>query len=317
MQKINYDLITILGATATGKTNVAVALANKINGEIISADSRQVYKKMDIGTGKDILEYTINGKQIPYHLIDIVDAGYKYNVYEYQNDFLKSFQKIKENGSKAILCGGTGMYIDAVTKGYKLINVPVNNDLRFELEKLELSELQNILKTYKILHNNTDTSTKKRAIRAVEIANYYSKNKDLEFNYPQINNVFFGINLEREERRKRITERLKNRLKEGLVDEVNNLLKNGIKHTDLIYYGLEYKYITMYLMDEFSYPQMVNSLQTAIHQFAKRQMTWFRGMEKKGITINWIDGNLPIEAKIEIILEKISIKWTYYFEKTN
>jgi len=299
--RIKYDLVTLLGATATGKTTVAVALAGKINAEIISADSRQVYKGMDIGTGKDIDEYNYNGKNIPYHIIDIVDAGEKYNVFQYQNDFLKAYSQIKENGTNAILCGGTGMYIDAVTKGYKLIEVPDNDELKANLKNKELSELKEILSSYKKLHNQSDITDKKRAIRAIEIAEYYKNNSDIDTNYPKINNIFIGIEVDRDTRRKRITNRLKARLNQGMVDEVKALLDSGIKPHNLMYYGLEYKFLTQYLIGELSYAQMVNSLQTAIHQFAKRQMTWFRGMERKGAKIHWIDGLLPIDSKIEII----------------
>ena len=303
--KIKYDLVTILGATATGKTTVAVALADKIGAEIISADSRQVYRGMDIGTGKDIDEYNYNGKNIPYHIIDIVDAGEKYDVFQYQNDFLNAYSKIKNKGVNAVLCGGTGMYIDAVTKGYKLIEVPDNDELRASLENKELSELKEILSNYKKLHNQSDITDKKRAIRAIEIAEYYKNNPNVDTNYPKINNVFIGIEVDRDTRRKRITDRLKARLNEGMVDEVKALLDSGINPQDLMYYGLEYKFLTQYLIGELSYAQMVNSLQTAIHQFAKRQMTWFRGMERKGAKIHWVDGLLPIESKIEIIEEII------------
>ncbi len=302
--KNKYDLITILGATATGKTTVAVALADKINAEIISADSRQVYRGMNIGTGKDIEEYNNNGKKIPYHIIDIVDAGEKYNVFQYQNDFLKAYTQIKEKAGNAVLCGGTGMYIDAVTKGYKLIEVPNNNKLRAELNNKDLIELKEVLISYKKLHNQSDITDSKRAIRAIEIAEYYKNNPNINTDYPKINNIFIGIEVDRDIRRKRITERLKARLNQGMLDEVKALIDSGIKPQDLMYYGLEYKFLTQYIIGELPYAQMVNSLQTAIHQFAKRQMTWFRGMERKGAKIYWVDGELPIEDKIEII-EKI------------
>ena len=303
--EIKYDLVTILGATATGKTTVAVALADKIGAEIISADSRQVYRGMDIGTGKDIDEYNYNGKNIPYHIIDIVDAGEKYNVFQYQSDFLKAYAQINEKGSNTVLCGGTGMYIDAVTKGYRLIEVNDNNELRAELESKELSELKEILSNYKELHNKSDITDKKRAIRAIEIEEYYKNNSDIDTNYPIINNIFIGIDVDRDTRRKRISDRLKARLNEGMVDEVKTLIDSGIKPDDLMYYGLEYKFITQYIIGELSYAQMVNSLQTAIHQFAKRQMTWFRGMERKGAIIHWIDGLQPIDSKINEIYDLI------------
>ena len=304
--EIKYDLVTILGATATGKTTVAVALASKIDAEIISADSRQVYRRMDIGTGKDIEEYNYNGKNIPYHIIDIVDAGEKYNVFQYQNDFLKAYNNIKEQGGNAVLCGGTGMYLDAVTKGYKLIEVPDNIELRTKLEGKELSELKEILSTYKKMHNQSDVTDEKRAIRAIEIAEYYKNNPNIDTNYPKINNIFIGIEVDRDTRRKRITDRLKARLNEGMVDEVKALIDSGIKPEDLMYYGLEYKFITQYIIGELSYAQMVNSLQTAIHQFSKRQMTWFRGMERKGVKIHWINGLQPIDGKINEICELIN-----------
>ncbi len=305
---IKYDLITILGATATGKTTVAVALADKIGAEILSADSRQVYRGMDIGTGKDIKEYSYNGKNIPYHIIDIVDAGTKYNVFQYQNDFLKAYKQIKEKPANAILCGGTGMYIDAVTKGYKLIEVPDNIELRNKLNNKSLYELKNILSKYKKLHNQSDITDKKRAIRAIEIAEYYKNNKNIDTNYPKINNIFIGIDVDRETRRARITARLKARLNEGMIYEVKNLIETGITPQDLMYYGLEYKFLTQYIIGEMSYAQMVNSLQTAIHQFAKRQMTWYRGMERKGTKIHWIDGKLPLEEKIKLIEDLLYVK---------
>ncbi len=302
-----YNLICILGPTASGKTKAAVSLAYKLDTEIISADSRQVYRGMDIGTGKDLDEYTYKNKEIKYHLIDIVDAGDKYNVFRYQQDFLKAFEQINSKNKIPILCGGTGMYIDAVTKGYKLIQVPDNKELRQELEKYSLDELKNILSKYKTLHNNTDTDTKKRAVRAIEIAEYYSKNKNIDTYYPKINTFFAGIKIERNLRRKLITQRLKERLKSGMIEEVKSLLDKGIPSETLIYYGLEYKFITQYLLGEISKAQMVNSLQTAIHQFAKRQMTWFRRMERQGVNIFWIDANIPNEEKADMIIEKLGV----------
>lgn len=303
----NYNLITILGATATGKTTVAVALADKIVGEVISADSRQVYRGMDIGTGKDIEEYCFDGKNIPYHIIDIIDAGDKYNVYQYQTDFLKAYNSIKNRGLNAILCGGTGMYIDAVTKGYRLIEVPDNIELRDELKNKELPELEQILTEYKQLHNKSDITDVKRAVRAIEIAEYYKKNPDINTSYPKINTLFVGIDVDRDIRRTRITERLKARLNEGMLAEVETLITNGVKPEDLMYYGLEYKFITQYIIGELQYSQMVNSLQTAIHQFAKRQMTWFRRMERNGTNINWIDGNMSTEEKINKIENLLNV----------
>jgi len=302
-----YDLICILGPTASGKTSLAVNLANEIDSEIISADSRQVYKGMDIGTGKDLEEYTINNKKIPYHLIDIVEAGDKYNVFRFQSDFLDAYNLIKSKNKTPVLCGGTGMYIEAVTKGYKLIQVPNNEQLRKKLESKSLDELQEILSSYKKLHNTSDTDTVKRAVRAIEIAEYYKNNPETDSYYPKINTLFIGVKIERDLRRKRITERLKQRLQNGMIEEVESLLNNGVPYETLIYYGLEYKYIAQYLKGELSKAQMVNSLQTAIHQFAKRQMTWFRKMERQGIKIHWVDFNLPMEDKISFVKKHLEL----------
>lgn len=294
-----YNLIVIVGPTATGKTSFAAQLAYQINAEIISADSRQIYRQMDLGTGKDYQDYLVNDTQIPFHLIDINDPGYKYNVYEYQLDFVKSFESIRSREKKVILCGGTGMYIEAVTKGYKLIAVPVNKSLREQLENKTLQELEVILKGYKKLHNRSDSDTKKRAIRAIEIEEYYSQHPEIDLSYPNIIPVFIGLQCDREVRRQGITSRLKTRLEEGMVEEVEMLLKQGIPPQDLIYYGLEYKYITLYLTGEIKYETMVERLNSAIHQFAKRQMTWFRKMERNGIKINWINSQWSMEGKLE------------------
>ena len=298
---IDNNFITILGHTAGGKTSVATHLAYKINAEIISADSRQIYRDMDIGTGKDLSDYTVNNKKIPYHLIDIKDAGYKYNVFEYQTDFLKVYDDLKKRNITPILCGGTGMYIEAVLKGYKLIKVPINDKLRAELEQYNLSELVKILSKYKKLHNISDADTKKRAIQAIEIADYYKNNNNINFEFPKINSLIIAINFDRISRRKRITERLKQRLDQGMINEVEILLKKGLSYDDLIYYGLEYKFITEYLIGKLTYDEMFSRLKTAIHQFAKRQMTWFRRMERNGFKINWIDGYMSIDEKIEQI----------------
>ncbi|MBO5974996.1 MAG: tRNA (adenosine(37)-N6)-dimethylallyltransferase MiaA [Paludibacteraceae bacterium] len=297
----DYNLITILGTTATGKTTLACSLANKIGSEIISADSRQVYRGMTIGTGKDLDDYVINGKQIPYHLIDIADAGYKYNVFEFQRDFLNAFHSISEKNKIPILCGGTGLYIESVLKGYRMLEVPVNQTLREELENKTLEDLVQILSTYKTLHNKTDVDTKKRAIRAIEIADYYSSHTEKETDYPEINSLIIGIDISREERRKKITERLKKRFDEGMIEEVKSLINNGVSPDDLIYYGLEYKFITNYILGKLTYSELFSQLEIAIHQFAKRQMTWFRGMERRGFSIKWIDVNAHIEEKLEII----------------
>lgn len=296
-----YDLITILGPTASGKTLFSAALAAQLHTEIISADSRQIYKGMDLGTGKDLADYAINGQTIPYHLIDIVDPGYKYNVFEYQKDFLKAYESIKAKGCLPILCGGTGLYLESVLKGYKLIPVPENPELRLSLSDKSLSELTEILEQYKTLHNSTDVDTVKRAIRAIEIEEYYQKHPIQEREFPKLNSLIIGVDIDRELRREKISRRLKQRLEEGMIEEVRNLINNGVTAEDLIYYGLEYKYLTLYVIGQITYNEMYTGLETAIHQFAKRQMTWFRGMERKGFTINWIDSQLPIEEKIAYI----------------
>ncbi|MFB6317030.1 tRNA (adenosine(37)-N6)-dimethylallyltransferase MiaA [Saccharicrinis sp. FJH54] len=297
--KSAYNLLTIVGPTASGKTGFAVALAKAFNGEIISGDSRQLYRGMDIGTGKDLQEYTAEGTPVPYHLIDIVDAGYKYNVYEYQRDFIAAFEDISRRNKLPLLCGGTGLYIEAVLKGYKLVNVPKNTALRQKLEPHTLTELEAILKTYKTLHNSTDTDTKRRAIRAIEIADYYREHEIDNTEYPAISPLIIGVSIDRELRRKKISHRLKSRLDEGMIEEVKTLLDKGISPEDLIYYGLEYKFVTQYVTGEISREDMYASLEIAIHQFAKRQMTWFRGMERRGFKIHWIDVTMPLEARIE------------------
>lgn len=299
------DLITVLGPTATGKTSLAANLAFLLNAEIISADSRQVYRGMDLGTGKDIEDYTVQGAEIPYHLVDIVDAGEKYNVFEYQKDFLKAYQNITKREKLPILCGGTGMYIEAVLKGYKLINVPVNQDLRDELEKYSLEELSNMLHAMKCMHNTTDVDTKKRAIRAIEIEKYYQANDEIDFSYPKINALLLGIKFERSTIKERISERLKQRLRDGMVDEVQNLIDGGVDSETLVYYGLEYKFITQYLTGEYSYNKMVEKLNVAIHQFSKRQATWFRKMERSGFKIHWIDGYATMEEKVQSAMQII------------
>ncbi len=298
-------MIVITGATAGGKTSVAVNLAYKLNAEIISADSRQVYRGMDIGTGKDLDEYTINGVKIPVHLIDIVDAGYKYNVFEYCNDFKKVYNDIKSRGKLPVLCGGTGLYIESVLKNYQMIYVPVNMPLRKKLENLDLIELEKILLNYKPLHNKSDLDTKKRAIRAIEIADYYKKNNIPPTLENSINYIVFGILYDRDTRRKRISERLKYRLENGLIEEAIRLHQSGLSLEDMEYYGLEYKFLSYYLAGRINKEELFFKLNTAIHQFAKRQMTFFRKMEKDEIKIHWIDGNLTMKEKVEIILKTI------------
>lgn len=301
-------LITILGPTASGKTSLAVALADVIDAEIISGDSRQVYECMDLGTGKDLEDYEIGGRHIPYHLINIRKPGYKYNLFEYQEDFTKVYSDLKERNVNSILCGGTGLYIESVLKGYKLLPVPENPELRKSLENRTLEELTSILATYKSLHNTTDVDTAKRAIRAIEIEEYYKQNNVSERYMPQIDSVIFGVDIDRELRRKKITDRLRDRFDKGMVSEVENIINSGVSPDDLIYYGLEYKFITQYVIGEYSFDEMFKALETAIHQFAKRQMTWFRGMERRGFSINWIDYDQPMQNKVDYILETLKLK---------
>lgn len=298
---MEYDLIAILGPTASGKTSLAAALARRMDTEIISADSRQVYRRMDLGTGKDLDDYVVGGKRIPCHLIDIVEPGYKYNVFEYQRDFLAAYEDVRSRGMLPILCGGTGMYLESVLKGYRLLPVPENPELRLRLADKSLEELTGILATYKKLHNSTDVDTVKRAVRAIEIEAYYRQHQVEERAFPDIRSLVVGVGIGREQRREKITRRLKQRLDEGMVDEVKALLASGISPEDLIYYGLEYKYLTLYAIGKLTYEEMFGQLEIAIHQFAKRQMTWFRGMERRGFTIHWIDAALPLEEKLEQI----------------
>jgi tRNA dimethylallyltransferase len=299
-------MITILGPTASGKTSVAARLAAEVGGEIISADSRQVYRRMDIGTGKDLADYLVDGQPIPYHLIDIREPGTKYNLFEYQQDFYDVYQDIRHRGVVPILCGGTGLYIEAVLKGYKLSPVPQNQELRDSLEGKSLSELTEMLKELKEkngsnMHNTTDVDSCQRAIRAIEIETYNLEHPTPRRELPPVESLIIGIDIDREARREKITRRLKARLEEGMVDEVKALLDEGIPADDLIYYGLEYKFLTEYLTGVTSYDEMTKRLEIAIHQFAKRQMTWFRGMERRGFKIHWIDAMLPMEEKIERI----------------
>ena len=303
---MKYDLITILGPTASGKTPLATALAHKLGTEIISGDSRQVYRRMDLGTGKDLDDYTVGGEQVPYHLIDIVEPGYKYNVFEYQRDFLQAYQEITQKGKLPVLCGGTGMYIESVLKGYRLLSVPENPELRASLEGKSLEELTTILEGYKKLHNSTDVDTAKRAIRAIEIEEYYKQQPPEYREFPSLKSLIIGVDIDRELRREKITRRLKQRLDEGMVDEVKGLLAEGIPAENLIYYGLEYKFLTQHVIGELTFDEMFHQLETAIHQFAKRQMTWFRGMERRGFHIHWLDATLSMEEKVNKIINIIS-----------
>ena len=317
-------MITILGPTASGKTSLAAALAAKIDAmdvsswggrtvgaEIISADSRQVYRGMDIGTGKDLADYTIDGKQIPYHLIDICEPGTKYNLFQYQQDFYDAYQDILSRNVLPILCGGTGLYIESVLKGYHLSPVPQNPELRKQLEGKSLEELTEMLKDLKAktgsnMHNRTDVDTAQRAIRAIEIESYNLEHPMPERELPAVDSLVIGVNIDRDARREKITRRLRQRLEEGMVDEIKGLLDRGIPAENLIYYGLEYKFITEYVIGKTTYDEMVRGLEIAIHQFAKRQMTWFRGMERRGFTIHWIDALQPMEQKVGQILDLMS-----------
>lgn len=300
------DLIAIVGPTASGKTTLAVAVAQRLDTEIISADSRQIYRGMDIGTGKDLGEYRVGETTIPYHLIDICPAGYRYNLYEYVRDFKAIYADMLSRGKQPLLCGGTGLYVETVLKGYALPPVPENPELRATLQDKSLDELTAMLQQYKTLHNTTDTDTCKRAIRAIEIAEYYSRQPaEVLQPRPMGNALVVGIEIERDLRRARISHRLRQRLQEGMIEEVKSLLESGIPPESLIYYGLEYKFVTEYLIGETSYNEMVERLEIAIHQFAKRQMTWFRGMERRGIPIHWIDATLPTDEKVELILDLV------------
>lgn len=287
---MSYELVTILGPTACGKTAAAVALAAEIDAEIISADSRQVYRRMDIGTGKDLDEYRLpDGRQIPVHLVDICEPGYKYNIYEYQRDFLRAYEDIRSRGKTVVLCGGSGLYLESVLRGYRLSEVPQNPELRKSLEDKSLEELTEILRTYKRLHNTTDVDTAQRAIRAIEIEEYYRRTPLPDRPFPEFTSHTIGLKVDRDVRRARITRRLRNRLDGGMLDEVRALLAEGIPPQDLIYYGLEYKYVTLHLTGKLTYDEMFRQLEIAIHQFAKRQMTYFRGMERRGVPIRWVE----------------------------
>jgi tRNA dimethylallyltransferase len=297
-QNLNFNLICILGPTASGKTTFASGLAHMLGGEVISADSRQVYRDMNLGTGKDYEDYHIGNTIVPFHLIDIADAGEEYNVFQYQKDFYRVFNEIQKRNSIPILCGGSGLYIEAVLKNYRLIQVPVNESLRVHLETQSISSLTERLKSYKNIHNTTDTVIRKRLIRAIEIEEYLQTHVKTDEKVPEINPVIFGIDISREERRENITLRLKQRLEQGMIEEVMQLMESGISAEKLEFYGLEYKYLSRYAEGKISYDLMFNSLNTAIHQFAKRQMTWFRKMEKEGTVIHWIDAKLSLNEKI-------------------
>lgn len=310
-------MLTIIGPTACGKTSFAVRLAKELHGEILSGDSRQVYRRMDLGTGKDLADYTIDGQHIPYHLIDIVEPGTKYNVFQYQRDFIRAYRDVTSRGVLPILCGGTGLYVESVIRGYRMSFVPENKELRARYEGKSLQELTDILRSYKTLHNKTDIDTAQRAIRAIEIEEYYRTHPDedctseedeerkLIFSQIHDNNTIIGLSIDRDIRRQRITQRLRQRLDEGMLNEIKALIQEGISPQDLIYYGLEYKYLTLHVIGELSYDEMFRQLEIAIHQFAKRQMTWFRGMERRGISIHWINAMDDAETNIKKVKEII------------
>ena len=302
------DMLTILGPTACGKTQLAAAVAERIEAEIISADSRQVYRRMDIGTGKDLADYHVNGRLIPYHLIDIAEPGSKYNLFQYQHDFLQVYNSLKQRHVMPLLCGGTGLYLEAVLKGYKLAAVPENKELRRQLQDKSLDELTRILlelkkKNGSNMHNTTDVDTAQRAIRAIEIESFNGEHPAEGAQLPPIRSLIVGIDIDREKRREKISKRLRQRLEEGMLDEVRQLLDSHIPPEDLIYYGLEYKYVTEYLIGQTTYDEMVRQLEIAIHQFAKRQMTWFRGMERRGFNIHWISADNDMETKVNQVLQ--------------
>ena len=307
------SLITILGPTASGKTSLAAHLAYEIDAEIISADSRQVYRGMTIGTGKDLEDYMIKDRQIPYHLIDICEPGTKYNLFRYQEDFIKVYADMMKRGKQSILCGGTGLYIESVLKGYHLSPVPQNQELRDALADKSLEELTEMLKRLKqqsgsMMHNKTDVDSCQRAIRAIEIETYNLEHPTEDRTFPAIESIIIGVAIDRDARRAKISGRLQKRLDSGMIDEVKGLLDSGIPAADLIYYGLEYKYITEYIIGKIGFEEMFRRLEIAIHQFAKRQMTWFRGMERRGFTIHWVDALLPMEEKVGMIKELINAR---------
>jgi len=300
---MGYDMLTILGPTATGKTQLAARVAHRLNGEILSADSRQIYRGMDIGTGKDLSDYRVEGQLVPYHLIDLVEAGTQYNVFEFQREFIKAYNDLRLRGRFPVFCGGSGLYLEAVLKGYRLTQVPSDKARREELSLMSLEELASLLKSYKTVHNSSDTETKNRAIRAIEIEEYLKHHPELDFTFPAIHSLIVGVQFDRDTRRERITSRLKQRLEEGMVEEVEGLLARGLSPEDLTYYGLEYKFLTLYITGKLTKEEMFERLNIAIHQFAKRQMTWFRKMERDGFEIHWLDGFMPMEEKVAMIMK--------------
>ncbi len=299
-------LIVITGPTATGKTRLAACVAAELKGEVISADSRQVYRGMDIGSGKDLSDFIVDDVSIPCHLVDIAEPGEEYNVYAFQNDFINSYHDIITRNKQPILCGGTGLYVEAAVSGYRLLNVPENKNLRDELSKRTMPEMAEMLGLIKKMHNVTDTTDRARLVRAIEIATYEAEHRELIMDYPDFDHRIFAMYFERGVLRERITARLRQRIDEGMIDEVKQLLQRGLEPEQLMFYGLEYRYITMYVTGSISYDTMFKKLNTAIHQFAKRQMTWFRRMERKGFQIHWIDGNKNLDAKIEEVMLKLN-----------
>lgn len=300
-------IITVLGPTATGKTKVAVRLAAELNGEIVSADSRQIYRRMDIGTGKDLSDYSYEGQDIPFHLIDIEEPGVEYNVFRYQQAAFDAMRLIKERGKRIVLCGGSGMYIEAILRGYRLFLVPENDELRERLSSMTDDELTKILASYKSLHNDTDTSERDRLVRAIEIEDYYKRHPELNERVQPVESCIIGLRGDRDLIRSRITDRLHARLEEGMVDEVKSLIDSGVDPKRLIRYGLEYKFVTKFILGELEYSEMVELLNTAIHQFSKRQMTWFRRMERMGFNIHWVDVSLSDDDKMNDIYQFLKL----------
>jgi len=310
MAKNNQDtplMITILGPTATGKTRLAALVADHFGGEVISADSRQVYRGMDLGTGKDYDDYMVSGRKVPVHLVDIAEPGYEYSVFNFQQSFLKAFGHIVIRHKLPVLCGGTGLYLEAALSGKPLTQVPESSLLRVQLDLMSDNDLNELLQSLRKTHNTTDLTDRKRTIRAIEIAMYEKDNPTSRMHFPEIDHLIFGIHFERKIIRQRITERLKKRLDVGMIEEVKSLLENGLKPEQLTFYGLEYRYLTDYVTGKISYDEMFSLLNTAIHQFAKRQMTWFRRMEKRGFTINWIDGNMTEVEKLAAVVSQVEV----------
>ncbi|MFZ5941576.1 MAG: tRNA (adenosine(37)-N6)-dimethylallyltransferase MiaA [Bacteroidota bacterium] len=299
----NYNMITVLGHTAAGKTAIAAGIAARLGGEVISADSRQVYRRMDLGTGKDYGDYFVDGVQVPSHLLDICDPGYHYNVFEFRRDFSSTFTAIRSRGNLPVLCGGSGLYLEAILRDYRMADVPVNEELRAEFAGKSMEELTRILAGLRELHNTTDTVNRKRVERAIEIAWYERDHPEDRLVLPELRPLITGVSFNRELRRERITSRLRQRLEEGMVEEVKALLDSGLSPAQLDYYGLEYRYITLYLSGELGYEAMFSALNTAIHRFAKRQLTYFRGMERRGIPVKWLDEALTEEEKIRQVID--------------